>query len=238
MSDPSQFEMVLSQWSHLSIPVAVLIASILGSTHCATMCGPIAITLSNSNSSMSLYHIGRLLSYLTLGIIAGFIGEAFLSNNFHIISTISIILISIFLIYTGYKLVMGKPLEMLPARTITKIISVPARWSLGQSKYIKSLTIGIANGFLPCGWVYIFVIGAIATKSPHYAAGILFIFWVGTLPALSAFPFIFRKVLRKAPRKLAVAAGLILIVVGVLNISFHFIPNHSHHTHHIQISDG
>ncbi|GJM16303.1 MAG: membrane protein [Thermodesulfobacteriota bacterium] len=233
MSDLSQFEEVLRQWSFLSIPVAVLVASILGSTHCITMCGPIAITVNNSSGYMSLYHIGRLISYLILGTLAGLLGEAFLSNNFPLISTISIGLISIFFIYTGYKLVVGKPLEFLPSKTISSLISKPAKWSLSQSKPIKSLTLGIVNGFLPCGWVYIFVIGAVATKNPVYSAGILFIFWLGTVPALSAFPYIYKKTFKKAPRKLAIAAGVLLIIVGLANITIHLLPNNNNHNHHV-----
>jgi sulfite exporter TauE/SafE len=186
---------------------------------------------------MGLYHIGRLISYLTLGILAGLVGEAFLSNNFSIISNISIALISVFFIYSGYKLVRGRPLEFIPAKTISLIISKPARWSLTQSKPVRSLTLGIVNGFLPCGWVYIFIIGAVTTKSPLYAAGILFVFWLGTLPALSAFPFLYKKTLKKAPRKLVVTAGLILIVVGLANISLHLLPDINNHTHHVHMTD-
>lgn len=235
MSDLSQFEELIRQWSFLSIPLAVFVASILGSTHCITMCGPIAITVNNSSGYISLYHIGRLLSYLTLGLLAGLIGETFLSNNFSIVSTISIILISAFFIYTGYKLVRGKPLEFLPSKTISSIISRPAKWSLNQSKPLRSLTLGIVNGFLPCGWVYIFVIGAVATKSPLYSAGILFIFWLGTVPALSAFPYLYRRVFKNAPRKLSIAAGVILIVVGLANISLHLLPNNHNHNHHVHV---
>lgn len=236
MSDLSQFEGLLTQWSYLSIPVAVFIASILGSTHCVTMCGPIAITLNNSKAYMSLYHLGRLISYMIVGLIAGFIGEAFLSNNFSLVSTISIILISVFFIYTGYKLVMGQPLEILPSKTIIKLIAVPARWSLNRSAAVKSFTIGIANGFLPCGWVYIFIIGAVATKNPFYAVGVLFIFWLGTIPALSAFPFIYKKVLKKAPRKMAIAAGIILILVGLGNITAHLLSGDGNHNHHVHMT--
>ena len=232
MSDPSLFEEIIRNWSYLSIPIAVFIASILGSTHCITMCGPIAITVNNSSGYMSLYHLGRLISYLTLGVIAGLLGEAFLSNNFSIISNISIVLISIFFIYTGYKLIMGKPLEFLPARTISYLISKPAKWSVNQSRPVKSLTLGIVNGFLPCGWVYIFVIGAVATKNPLYSAAILFIFWLGTLPALSAFPYIYKKTLKRAPKRLAIAAGILLIVIGLANITLQLVPGERHHTHH------
>jgi sulfite exporter TauE/SafE len=201
------------------------------------MCGPIAITVNNSSGHISLYHIGRLISYLTLGLLAGFIGEAFLSNNFSIISSSSIIFISVFFIYSGYKLVRGKPLELIPVKTISSIISKPAKWSLTQSKPVRALTLGIANGFLPCGWVYIFVIGAVTTKSPLYAAGILFTFWLGTLPALSALPFLYKKTLKRTPRKLAIAAGIILILVGLANISIHLLPGNKSHIHHTYMTE-
>ena len=185
---------------------------------------------------MSLYHTGRLLSYLLLGMLAGLVGETFLSNNYPMISAISAILISVFLIYTGYKLVRGKPLEFIPAKLISSLLRLPAKWSLTRSKPAASLTLGIVNGFIPCGWVYIFVIGSVATKSPLYGAAILFIFWLGTVPALSAFPYLFKKGLGRAPRRLGVIAGIILILVGLLNFSVHMIPSgdtrHAHHHMH------
>ncbi len=233
MSDLSQFEEIIRQWSFLSIPLAVFVASILGSTHCVTMCGPIAITINNSSGYMRLYHIGRLISYLALGIIAGLLGETFLSNNAPIISTISIILISTFFIYTGYRLVMGKPLEFLPARTISYLISKPTKWSMSQNRPVKSLALGVVNGFLPCGWVYIFVIGAVATKNPLYSAAILFIFWLGTLPALSAFPYLYKKTLSRAPKRLAILAGIVLIVIGLANLTIHFTHSVTHQNHSV-----
>jgi len=235
LSDLSQFEELIRHWSFLSIPLAVFVASILGSAHCVAMCGPIAITVNNSSGYMSLYHIGRLISYLILGTLAGLLGETFLSNNFSLVSTTSIVLISAFFIYTGYKLVTGKPLEFLPSKTISSLISKPAKWSLSQSRPVKSLTLGIVNGFLPCGWVYIFVIGAVTTKSPLYSAGILFIFWLGTVPALSAVPFLYRKTMNRASKKLSLIAGILLVVIGVANLTMHFFPDTTSH-HHTQNS--
>lgn len=234
MSDLSPFDAILKDWSYLSIPLGVFVASILGSTHCASMCGPIAITVNNSDGHMSLYHLGRLLSYLALGALAGLLGEAFLSNNYGVVTTVSVILISAFFIYTGYRLVRGKPLDIIPSRLITSLLSKPARWSFARGKILGSLSIGIVNGFLPCGWVYIFVIGAVATKNPLYGAGILFIFWLGTVPVLSALPFVYKKTVGRGSRKLTMAAGIVLIIVGLANVVVHTLPSgHSgHSTHH------
>ena len=234
MSDPGQFNEIISQWSFLSVPLGVFIASLLGSSHCVTMCGPIAVTVNNNFGYMSLYHVGRLMSYLALGALAGLIGETFLSTNYPIITTVSAIMISAFLIYTGYKLITGKPLELIPSKMISSILRLPAKWSLTQTKPVASLTLGVVNGFIPCGWVYIFVIGSVAAKSPLYGAAILFIFWLGTIPALSAFPFIFKKGISRAPRKLGLIAGIILILVGLINFSVHLLPlENTHHAHQI-----
>lgn len=234
MSDLSPFEALISDWTYLSIPLGVFIASILGSTHCASMCGPIAITVNNSGGYMPLYHFGRLVSYLVLGALAGLLGEAFLSGNFSVVSKLSVIFISAFFIYTGYRLISGRPLDIIPARVISKLLSKPTRWSISQGKMLRSLTIGIVNGFLPCGWVYIFVVGAVATKNPLYGAAILFIFWLGTVPVLSTLPYVYKKTVGRGSRKLVVAAGIVLILVGIANIAVHIVPSdhNNHHAHH------
>ncbi len=238
MSDPSLFNSIIGEWTYLSVPAGVFIASIIGSTHCSAMCGPIAVTVHNGSGYLTLYHIGRLLSYLTLGLLAGLIGETFLKSAYPSITALAVVIMSVFFIFTGYKLISGKPLDYLPYGKIASLLSKPARWSFARSKPVKSLTLGVVNGFIPCGWVYIFVIGSIAVKNPLYSAFILFVFWLGTVPALSALPFIYKKTVGRSRGKLSTAAGIILIIVGVINLGVHFLPNHdeaqhNHSEHHM-----
>ena len=231
MSDLSQFSEIISRWSYISVPAGVLIASIVGSTHCAAMCGPIAISVHNKIGYLPLYHVGRLLSYLVLGTLAGLIGERFLSDKYPFISTMSIILLSLFLIYTGVNLLRGKQPVLIPGRFVTSVLAVPARWSLDQTRPLAAFTLGIVNGFIPCGWLYIFVIGALAAKTPLFGGVILFIFWLGTVPVLSFLPIIYKKSMKFAPKKLSVAAGIILVLVGLANFAIHM-------THSDKISHG
>jgi hypothetical protein len=207
------------------VPVGVFIASLAGSSHCAVMCGPIAVTVHSRIGYLPLYHAGRLASYLSLGVLAGLLGEKFLSSNYPLISRVSLILLSLFLIYAGYNLIRGKHLELVPGRLITSLLTVPARFALTQKKPLASLTLGLVNGFVPCGWVYIFVIGAVAVKNPLYGGLMLFIFWLGTIPALSFFPIIYKKSISIAPRKVTLAAGIILITAGLANFAIHMIPS-------------
>ncbi len=61
---------------------AVVTASVLGSMHCVGMCGPLAMWASGAADGSSrlaihtsLYHLGRLITYACVGLIAGLIGQ-------------------------------------------------------------------------------------------------------------------------------------------------------------------
>ena len=59
--------------------ISVFLASLLGSAHCAGMCGGFIAYYSakanNSSTSHIAYHIGRLLTYTILGVLAGLLGH-------------------------------------------------------------------------------------------------------------------------------------------------------------------
>jgi hypothetical protein len=189
------------------------------------MCGPVAVTVHSRIGYLPLYHLGRLASYLSLGALAGLLGEKFLGSSYPFISRVSLILLSLFLIYAGLSLIRGKHPGLAPVRLVTSLLTVPARFALTQKKPLASLTLGLVSGFVPCGWVYIFVIGAAAVKNPLYGGLMLFIFWLGTVPALSFFPIIYKKSVGIAPRKVTLIAGIILITAGLANFALHMIPS-------------
>ena len=61
---------------------AVISASLLGSMHCVGMCGPLAMWASGAGESgsklafnSSLYHLGRMLTYALVGLVAGLLGQ-------------------------------------------------------------------------------------------------------------------------------------------------------------------
>ncbi|HCT45069.1 MAG TPA: sulfite exporter TauE/SafE family protein, partial [Phycisphaerales bacterium] len=69
----------------LPLMIAVLSASLLGSLHCAGMCGGLMFFALGSDQEQAkgsrtklqcAYHGGRMLTYTLLGVIAGTIGQA------------------------------------------------------------------------------------------------------------------------------------------------------------------
>ena len=95
-------------------------------------------------------------------------------------------------------------------------------------KHIKSILIGIVNGLVPCGWLYIFVMGSVSTKDPLYGAMFMLLFWLGTLPALNILPAILNNIDKKLkiPIRMTALAGILLITIGITNTLFHY---NSHH---------
>lgn len=192
------------------------------------MCGPIAMMLpvDRSNEAKKItqiitYHIGKLTAYGTLGLIFGLLGRSFylagMQQQLSIIVGILMILVAVIPEKVFAKYNFSKPVY----RIITKVKS-----SLGQqfkNKSYKSLfTIGLLNGFLPCGMVYVALFGAIAMQNVSLGIGYMILFGIGTIPMMVAvvyasglISFSFRGTIQKAIPLVAVIIGMLFIIRGL-----------------------
>ncbi|WP_415063562.1 sulfite exporter TauE/SafE family protein [Bdellovibrio sp.] len=201
------------------LALGILSSSFFGSWHCAGMCGPIA-TLMSTRKSLWSYNLGRLISYTLLGTIAGGVGQVFLNSDFVALRWISSGLLALILLGTG--------LSMIFPKLLSEKVN---QWSWGHRAlgYIKKaqafhigrsgFSVGLLTAFLPCGWLYTYVLAAIATKSPWAGALTLFLFWLGGLPTLSAVPFMVRKTVQSAGLRQQKIAGLVLVVSGLYSLA-------------------
>ena len=163
---------------------------LFGSFHCIGMCGPIALALPvqtenrfNLIIGRILYNIGRAITYACIGLIFGLVGQtlslAGLQQSVSIIAGVLILLMVIIPSRISNQIYLLKP-----AYGFTNFLK--ARF--GKLLKNKSLTsiffIGLLNGFLPCGLVYIAVAGAIAAGGFLDGAFYMFAFGIGTLPIM------------------------------------------------------
>lgn len=229
MSDPEVFNNLLVNYGNYSIPLAVLIASLAGSTHCVSMCSPVSIIVRNRDGNLFLYHAGRLLSYLILGGLAGFLGDRFLNSGYQYISVLSVVGVSVFLVYAGFRIVTGNSVHLAAPAGLTSYLYIPLKWAFKRSRLVMSVSVGVVNGFIPCGWVYLFILGAVATADPFYGALLISFFWLGTVPALTVFTLFSERLFWKLPKTIYKTAGVLLIVTGVLNIGYHLLHDHGIH---------
>jgi sulfite exporter TauE/SafE len=81
-----------------------------------------------------------------------------------------------------------------------------------------TLLLGVANGLLPCGMVYIALTGAMATAKISDAATFMLLFGVGTLPLLFVFNFYGVRLQVSVKQRIKLIAPLVIVIMGLLLI--------------------
>lgn len=162
---------------------------LFGSVHCIGMCGPLAFAIPVNHSSFWLllwdklvYNLGRTISYATLGLITGLIGkQLWLSGLQQGVSIISGILV---LLAAGSRLWKLKIRNKSSGNWLLKPFNALLTYALQHRA--GHLAIGLLNGFLPCGFVYLALIGAVNTSSVGASVQYMIWFGLGTLPLMLA----------------------------------------------------
>ncbi len=205
-----------------------LLFGLLSSFHCIGMCGPIALMLPLDRNNQAkkvtqiiTYHLGRLIAYALIGFVFGMLGKGFLlaglQQKTSIILGIAIILVVVIPEKVLANFNFSKP--------IFKMISV-VKSALGtqfKNKSYQSLfTIGLLNGFLPCGMVYVALFGAVAMQSPTLGVLYMIMFGLGTIPLMSSLVYLknfmtisLRNKIQKAIPYVAVFIGTLFILRGL-----------------------
>lgn len=162
----------------------------LGSMHCIGMCGPIALALpSQSKSKLSfysgriLYNLGRVITYTTMGLILGLIGQKInLAGYQQILSiTLGAIILIIVLLPSHYKNILS---SLSFVRTIIKVLQSSIGLLFRKGSQSSLFAIGVLNGFLPCGFVYVALAGAVALGNVEKSILFMALFGIGTIPAM------------------------------------------------------
>jgi sulfite exporter TauE/SafE len=203
---------------------------LLGSLHCAAMCGPLMLALpvppggpARFVAGRIIYQLGRVATYCLLGVAAGLVGKSIflagLQRSLSIGLGVAILL--------GFLISKKVSLSMPVVRLVT---TLKAAMSIQlQRRSLRSLgLLGLLNGLLPCGLVYVAMAGAVARGT--LTDGILFMAWfgLGTLPTMlgisltgKLFPLALRLKLRRAiPFGVCLLAGLLILRGLALGIPY------------------
>jgi len=213
----------LKEFGPLLLPLVVLLSSLAGSAHCGLMCGPLLLASTKNSSQRYLYHFGRLFTYLALGALAGaFGGVLFLETYAPLLALFTALFLSFLFIGSGIQVWTGRntfsPLQRMH------------RWLWQQNfmqtrnENIRSLLIGASSGILPCGWLYSFVLAALATRSLFLGVSLLFFFWLGTLPILNSLGWGLEKLAKPLREKFPKLIASALIFTGLLILPIKLLP--------------
>lgn len=164
----------------------------LGSFHCVGMCGPIALALpvyGDSNFSRIfgrvLYNLGRVVTYSMFGLLLGAFGQRLVLIGFQEnVSLISgIIILAYVLMPRSLK---SKLAQNYYVEETNKLVKK------GLSRFLRSKSvsalffIGLLNGLLPCGFVYVALAGSLAMNGALNGALFMALFGLGTVPIMFA----------------------------------------------------
>lgn len=194
------------------------IIGLVGSLHCAGMCGPLALALpATGNSSLRFfagrvgYNAGRILTYCLLGLLFGLFGRTLVFIGVQRWISITLGVLLIVGLFTSRRLVRWLP------------ITVAVNWLKGQmsgvlrQRSLRSLVVlGLLNGFLPCGLVY--VACAAATTTGSIVGGVVYMaaFGAGTAPMMLAIGLAGRLIPISVRLRLRAAVPVAVFLVGAL----------------------
>lgn len=215
----------------IAILISALILGLASSLHCVGMCGPLIMSVPVQHlpkgkkiSGIILYQVGRIAVYGLLGSIAGIIGWRIYTAGWQQIFSI-VMGVLILLMLSGHFFLNKLHRANWLNQKIIKLMS----WSLKQHSFTGMFLMGVANGLLPCGMVYIAITGAMATASISGAILFMLVFGLGTLPALVSLAFWGSRLswqTRASMRKLVpyvVALTAILLIIRGLNLNIPYV---------------
>ena len=210
------------------LPWVSFIAGLGGSLHCMGMCGGLVTATCDKSNDVFRYQIGRLLGYLTLGCLAGFVGNYLNVKNVHpLVSILPAFFIGILFIFWGFQNYRGKKAE-LPAPKILGHLYTKLWFKFVQknTNFTKAFFTGLISIFLPCGLLYGVVLGTLSLEHTHEALFSMFFFWLGTVPSMVVAPGIVQKIIRPFKSKLPKTYALSLIAIGLMTISLRMVKLH------------
>ncbi|GGC19100.1 hypothetical protein GCM10011386_08710 [Parapedobacter defluvii] len=191
---------------------------LLGSLHCIAMCGPLLLAMPADRPSKwttlgntLIYQLGRTLMYGLLGLVVGFIGHSINVSGWQQGMSLSI---GLLLIGIGVFSISGKHVHRV-ARMQQFLMRPVIRW-IGYWFHRPGghFIVGILNGLLPCGMVYMALVAALNTETIQGGGTFMLLFGVGTWPAMLSAAIVGNFLKRHVRINLAAWLPIICLVMG------------------------
>jgi sulfite exporter TauE/SafE len=215
-----------------ALMLTVFAASLVGSLHCIGMCGPFVAFYSGSDGSAGVrrllshaaYSGGRLITYVLFGLAAGAVGAALdVAGSLAGVQRIAGIV-------AGTTMILWGVLALLQLRGVRifrhgsgngRVAGLLRRgFSLVSDKppVVRAAVVGLLSGFLPCGWLWAFVVTAAGTGSAFKGAAVMTAFWAGTVPALLAVGLGAQIIGAPLRRHVPAVTAVLLVALGLVAI--------------------
>ena len=163
-----------------------LLLGLVGSLHCAGMCGPLALALPPAGTTTPAYvagriayNLGRIVTYCALGLVFGLVGATLWLAGVQRWVSIALGVALLLGLFASRKLVRWTPVTL-----VVDQLKSPMSILLRRRTLASLAVLGLLNGLLPCGLVYVACAGAAATGGILAGAQYMAAFGVGTVPMM------------------------------------------------------
>lgn len=204
--------------------LTAFLLGLVGSVHCAGMCGPLALALPSAETRLpgfvagrAAYNLGRIITYCVLGLMFGLVGHTLVLAGIQRWLSIGLGIALLAGLLGSRRLGLSRPAVGMVNRLKEHMRILLSRRSLTAVAFL-----GLLNGLLPCGLVYVGCAGAANTGSIGSGLKYMAAFGVGTIPMMLAIglcgkliPWSWRLQLRKAIPVSVFLLGCLLILRGM-----------------------
>ena len=199
-----------------------------GSVHCLGMCGPIALAIPMKNYHLNavlinrlIYNLGRISTYGAMGLVVGVLGLgieiAGIQKYLSIVLGVSLI---VYIVFAASRF------SIFSGSALFNRILIKIKLLFSQKLSLKgkrnNFLIGMLNGLLPCGLVYVALVNSLLVSSPWQGFLFMMAFGLGTIPALLILPLATRifnlkslTYFKRAVPFLVFGLGIFLIIRGL-----------------------
>jgi len=207
----------------IGLAAAVFGASLLGSLHCAGMCGPLAAVYAGSGTGWTghgAYSLGRLLAYTVLGAAAGAVGAAVdLAGRWAGVGQAASVAAGLLIVLWGVHALLQALGVKIPSMPVPGALRLGLQAGMARlhakSPLARAGLLGLLSALLPCGWLWAYVITAAGTGSALGGAALMAVFWAGTLPVMLAVGAAVQAAAGPLRRFVPAVCAVVLVVVGL-----------------------
>jgi sulfite exporter TauE/SafE len=221
----------------MELVLGALVLGLVSSFHCVGMCGPLALSLpiahlskAKQHLSMLLYNTGRIVTYSILGLLFGLAGRKLYLAGLQ--QWFSIIAGSIMLAFAIQYFIGKRPFQPRWMHGFNMLVQRGMSAALHAKSILGIFFLGMANGLLPCGMVYLAIAGALSTSQVYESVLFMAVFGAGTLPAMLLLGVFglradlsFRRKIKQA-MPFVIASVAVLLILRGMNLGIPFISPH------------
>ena len=180
-----------------------------------------------------LYSGGRLVVYVAVGVIFGSLGLAvnewvgpqgqqlaWWQQTATVAAGFLMVVVGCISLFRwlGWRIAITGWLGRIISERLQRLCQAAWRKTMGWSPNQRAMLLGATTSLMPCGWLYTFALTAAGTGHPLTGGLVMFAFWAGTVPLLTALVLGWQHIGNSLQRHIPWVMACLVIGLGVLTM--------------------